>query len=347
MVHYSLRRIFWRSTVAIGFAITLSGCGETAASGNKTIFFDEADREISVQPIQVCDDFGKNCARMNLFAEITSKILEQAKLKVNFLPANRLDSSRFLKIGDEKNSVDELYELSRRGKNADYGRHEESTRTEGPINVWFVEEILSPSGSIQFGSAWVDANGVIISEETIDYDGGKGRPDTLAHELGHNLGLKHTTFGAGGADNLLTEGNKRDVPSDINDIYSKGGKTSRLTAAQINEIANSGFVIRKEDVALAGEETLSVDVASADLTRSDLSKSLTGLDLAESDLASFSLTSFQLKAAADSRASSVPEPSSWFAMGCMGLSSMVLLKRRSQLSQRPKLSVSSCLTPYV
>ncbi|MEO0648293.1 MAG: hypothetical protein AAFZ17_19440, partial [Cyanobacteria bacterium J06650_10] len=69
-------------TVAVGCAITLSSCGDSAMPGTKTIVFDEANREIFVQPIRVCDDFGQNCARMNLFAEMTAKILEQASLKV-------------------------------------------------------------------------------------------------------------------------------------------------------------------------------------------------------------------------------------------------------------------------
>lgn len=318
-------------TVAVGCVITLSSCGKSSMPGTKTIVFDEANREIFVQPIRVCDDFGQNCARMNLFAEMTAKILEQASLKVNFLPANQLNNSRFLTIGDEKNSTDELYELSRKGQAADYGRHEDSTRTEGPINVWFVDEFLSSSGNVQFGSAWVDANGVIVSEETIDFNGGKGRPDTLAHEIGHNLGLKHTTFGAGGSDNLLTEGNSRNVPGSVDDIYPNGAGLSRLTTAQINEILNSGFVTERTTSA---DAIASVNLALADLTTSNVTSA---------DLASFSLTSLQLEGSSAAGASQVPEPTSWLALGVLGLSSMLVLRRQPQMREKS----ASCLIPHI
>ncbi|MEL6940217.1 MAG: hypothetical protein AAFO84_13600 [Cyanobacteria bacterium J06598_1] len=339
-------RVFFGPAVAVGCVLMLGSCGSDSTMPTaQPIVYDEIDKDLYVQPIQVCDDFGQNCARMNLFADLTAGILEQAKLSVNFLPANQLNSSRLLHIGDEKNGTNELYELSRKGEAADYGRHEDSTRTTGPINVWFVDSILSDNGNTQFGSAWVDANGVIISEATLDFNGGKGRADTLAHEIAHNLGLRHTTLGAGGANNLVTDGNKRNVPGSVNDVYPNGAKTSQLTAAQIQEILDSGFVTQQSSDAIAPHEA---DLAhyhpETDSVHhhpeADLAHHHPETDLAHhvADLAQVSLLS--LHASHDvsfiQASSEIPESSSSLALGAIALSSMLLLKR-----QTPKMSRSA------
>jgi Metallo-peptidase family M12B Reprolysin-like len=95
--------------------------------------------------------------------------------------------------------------------------------------MFFVNSIAcSPSnpgsctGNIS-GFAWLNQNGVAIASNVFfpTVAGTSARFDTLAHEIGHNLNLDHTTFGAGtvctslstGGCNVLTSGTLRAIPS--------------------------------------------------------------------------------------------------------------------------------------
>ncbi len=248
----------------LGIALALAGCSEGDFQSAQTVTFGEAD-ELQIQPIRVCDDNGNSCAGINLFRDITEKILAQAKLRVSFLPERQLNASRFLSINDssDRNSSDyEFYELTRTGGQGAFGRNPDSTETSGPINVWFVDTIEGSNGFTQFGLAWVNANGVLISKEALEFNG-TGRPDTLAHEVGHNLGLRHSTLGAGGSNNLLTDGDRRNVPGSVDDIAPDGAGLSSLTTAQLQTILDSPFVNSGTSGSLSSSVVASGDVISA------------------------------------------------------------------------------------
>lgn len=274
----------------IGVSVALGGCSEGQIQSVQSIVYGEPD-QLSIQPIQVCKDDGSSCAGVNLFADITAKILEQANLKVSFLPTNRLNASRFLSINDrrDRSSIDyEFYELTRTGPAGAFGRNPDSTENSGPINVWFVDNIEANNDLTQFGLAWVGANGVIVSKAALEF-GQNGRTDTVAHEIGHNLGLRHATLGAGGANNLETDGDRRNIPSSVDDIGAEGAGLSTLTNAQIATIKRSLFVTQGNSGLAPGTET--------------------------SD--------------ADADAISVPEPVSWIGLTVLGLSIVTLMPRSS------------------
>lgn len=180
---------------------------------------------VMVQPIQVCDDGGMNCANptFNLFSAETQKIWDQGDIIIDFLAFSTVNSSAQL---DE----DMFGDL---GFNAN------------PmiVNMWFVNTLTDcggPVGGTLFGCG-TSAGKVAITTAVFTFNGGIGRLDTIAHELGHVLGLGHNTFGAGGNDNFMSSGGVRNIPSSIDDINPDGLMLDKMTAAQATEARSSAF----------------------------------------------------------------------------------------------------------
>lgn len=72
------------------------------------------------------------------------------------------------------------------------------------INMFFVGDLMAPPDQVGtlYGFSWINNNGIAIGESTFT----NSRFDTLAHELGHNLALTHTDFGANTPPNLMAVG---------------------------------------------------------------------------------------------------------------------------------------------
>ncbi|MBT9312825.1 zinc-dependent metalloprotease family protein [Leptothoe kymatousa] len=213
------------------------GGDSTEATTVSTVTESDQQLVLEVQPIQVCDDDGLVCAQVELFETIADKIWDQANLDIAFLPLNQLNDSTYLTTDE-----DEFLDLSFSGAAGSFGRHPDSTSTTGPINLWFVDVIETSAGLVQFGNAWIGSNGVLISDDILDFNNGIGRLDVIAHEIGHNLGLRHSTLGAGAADNLLTGGGTRTIPESIDDIFPDGERLSQLNSQQIERVRESSFV---------------------------------------------------------------------------------------------------------
>lgn len=89
------------------------------------------------------------------------------------------------------------------------------------INMFFVNSLTMSTGGVFNGFAWFNNNGVAIASDVFSFSSfTPSRFDTLAHEIGHNLNLDHTTFGAGtscsaispGGCNVMDAGGFRVVP---------------------------------------------------------------------------------------------------------------------------------------
>jgi len=89
------------------------------------------------------------------------------------------------------------------------------------INMFFVNQLVPSTPGTLYGFSWIANNGVAVAANSLT---GLGqRPDTIAHEIGHNFKLTHTLDGAGPnannvcdancKANLMTQGSLRTTPT--------------------------------------------------------------------------------------------------------------------------------------
>jgi hypothetical protein len=185
------------------------------------------DKYFVVNPIRVCNNAGAACTTANTYAAETQKIYAQAGVGAVFLPTTQINNTAALSVPSVTN-----LNIAGNGQSADAST----------INMWFAQNMPNASGTL-FGEAYVGGNGVAINSSAVNsFNGGIGRLDTVAHELGHNFGLGHTDFGAGGANNLLTAGSVRNIPGGLGDIMPDGAKLDQLSAAQVTKLRSSPFM---------------------------------------------------------------------------------------------------------
>ncbi len=193
------------------------------------------DRRVTVQPIQVCNsvsDGGGGCANQNqqLFAAETNKIWEQAGIEINFLSFRQFNNTSYKTI----DNYSELYDLF------DSPGHQANSDSL-VLSMWFVDSILPAFGGVTYGIAYYPGNRLAIGNDVFSYNNWVGRLDTIAHEIGHNLGLGHNDLGAGGSTNVMSSGSVRSVPGSINEIVPNGADLDELTAAQISTARSSKY----------------------------------------------------------------------------------------------------------
>ena len=182
---------------------------------------------IVVQPISICNDAGGDCSNSGgqYFETETDKIWNQADIDISFLPMVEFHSTAFQDINtSEFNSL---------ASTPGHGQHVTST----VLNMWFLDEI--DAGAVS-GLAFVGGNGVAIANRVFTDADGAGRRDTIAHEIGHNLGLAHTLESD---HRLMADGSIRLIPTSPVNIFPDGVGVSQLTQAEINTALTSPLVV--------------------------------------------------------------------------------------------------------
>lgn len=188
---------------------------------------------IIVQPISVCNDIGTDCANPSgqFFETETDKIWDQAGVDISFLPMTSINASSFQHITGET-------EFNTLANGAGNGQNDTPT----VINMWFVDQIgAGDVAGLAFLSSPGNArNGVAIANKVFTDADGAGRRDTLAHEIGHNLGLDHTLESN---LRLMAPGSIRLIPTSPLNITPDGVGVSQLTGAEISTALASPFVV--------------------------------------------------------------------------------------------------------
>ena len=182
---------------------------------------------VQIRPIQVCNNAGSVCANsaMQLFEPEGDKIWAQAGINLNFLSWNTINSNSLLNIntGPEHTSLWSMGDAN-------------------PlvISMFFVASSNQCGGSVGgllFGCALFPGNRITITDAVFSFNGGIGRLDTIAHEIGHNLGLPHLIS----PNSLMASGGVRNVPSSIGQI-TPDGALSQLSVSEIATALSSPLV---------------------------------------------------------------------------------------------------------
>src|SRR4051794_19815721 len=163
---------------------------------------------VPVNPSQSLYDFS-----VNPVAATTETIWQQAGISFNFLPTiNQYYNGNFLATTADDTPIDEAHELFREpghGQNA-------AAKT---LNVWFVNSIATSAGLAVYGYGLQGSNGAVISDTGMHLD-------TLAHELGHNLGLVHVDGQPWDSPANLMRSFGRTLPQSLADVTT--GRTDQL-----------------------------------------------------------------------------------------------------------------------
>ncbi len=177
---------------------------------------------VNVQPVKICRNDGTACANAagNLFAAETNKIWAQAGITFNFLDFTTINDTADQNFTTQM-QVDDFF-AAHPGKSADAD----------VITMWFTNNIFNAYGEVN--AIGGDMAIIDISIFTIP------RIDTIAHELGHNLGLRHDDPGV--LRDYLMRAGDRFIPNGIGNITPDGLGYDKLTAGEIATAMADGKV---------------------------------------------------------------------------------------------------------
>ena len=138
------------------------------------------DRTITIQPIDVCDNSGNNCANagdatLNALEAATQAAWAQAGIGITFLKTQTYDNSAYQSVTADLTTnapADPARSLMR-----DPG-HSQSSNPQ-VLNLYFVNQLtdVHNPGALLRGFSFTNGNGMILGPKPV--------LDTLAHEIGH------------------------------------------------------------------------------------------------------------------------------------------------------------------
>lgn len=180
---------------------------------------------LTIQPYQVCLDDGSQCANVETHEAAGDKVWGQAGIDLVFLPFIQINSTDLWAIETHLDMPGPFWDLN-------------------IIQMFFVSVIDDTPGYVGLG--WLGANGVAIADKIPDE---VFRLDTIAHELGHNLGLWHYDEEHGAPDDceageeffLMSVCGVGRYPHLIEDILPDGDMYGKLSAGEISTAVATGL----------------------------------------------------------------------------------------------------------
>ena len=132
-------------------------------------------KQLNVTVVRYCDNDGSNCASLGpvgnaYFEDEADKIWAQAGIDMNFIFGSTVNNTA---LNNNQDSVDDF------------------TASLGGLGttMYLVNNLVS--GGTLYGEAYVNAGGLVINMGAVmAFNAGAVRLDTIAHEIGHNLGIR-------------------------------------------------------------------------------------------------------------------------------------------------------------
>lgn len=211
------------------------------------------DKTLTINVFNVCESNGSNCASTGFasdlfYAAATNAIWSQAGISISYNYKGAINNSLFTSIDDSAGSGHGFWDLQKTYGYADYSNN--------IVDMFLVNDI---NHGAAYGEGWLNAAGLVMDIDMImNYGSGNpayplGRIDTMAHELGHNLGLVPTydpeyagSYDPGHSNKpyeLMASGTIRDVPGTIADVYPNGEGLDQLSSFQISIARRSDILV--------------------------------------------------------------------------------------------------------
>lgn len=179
-------------------------------------------KALTVNVVTVCANDGTTCAPQGpagdlFFAAEVNKIWAQAGIHFDFVLQPNLNNSNFLVVNDSSPG---------------HRFTDLSIPSIASVTLWLTHYI---SGA--YGEAWLGAGGLVIAMQSVM---DVMRLDTIAHELGHNLGLDHDDSNP---SYLMASGGVRNTPDSMANMAPDGLGYDFLSPAQI-ALARGSLLLR-------------------------------------------------------------------------------------------------------
>jgi hypothetical protein len=247
-----MRELCWRRLVGVCVGIAVAWSLPSGARAAPLTPTNPVTEIITVQPIDVCGSTCAPIANLGTWEQYANAIWNQAGIGFDFLTPKDLVNPTFLNTTITATNAFPSGEPDDMAHQLMYGSGHGQNSNPSTLNMWFVDSLTvindtNPKQNIAqvYGQGFIGGNGSIIATEPNAVTGKIPAPDTVAHELGHNLGLEHVT---GPANNLLYPIG-RTIPSALCQVapYTCTGApqptTDLLTASQKATADNPLFTV--------------------------------------------------------------------------------------------------------